>query len=308
MKLVEGVYESLISTAIAEKLQRDFPDGKYHVEKEPIDSAESHTMLAQYLADIVSIVLKEYFRDKKEAITISKQVECVNRILQFVENEWQVTALEDDMLTKEDETNFLRAIYSKTGYSEEQIKHKAQIHPEPGYRVSNLFTGTNGLSIDEEIKKDIQTADSIDLVVSFIKFTGLRLLYDEIKKFVAKKGAKLRILTTTYMGATDVKAIKTLMDLKELGDVEIKASFNKDDERLHAKAYIFKRENGFDTAYIGSSNISRSALTKGLEWNMRVTNVENPHIIRSTQATFDSYWNSAAFEPIDVYIFKLGQL
>ena len=97
MKLVEGVYESLISTAIAEKLQRDFPDSKYHVEKEPIDSAESNTMLAQYLGDIVSVVLKEYFRDKKEAITISKQVECVNRILHFVENEWQVTALEDDI-------------------------------------------------------------------------------------------------------------------------------------------------------------------------------------------------------------------
>ena len=299
MKLVEGVYESLISTAISEKLQRDFPERNYHVEKESIDSAESHSMLAQYLAEIVSVVLKEHFHDKKEVVTISKQVECVNKILHFIENEWQVTDLEDDMLTKEDETSFLRAIYSKTGYSEEQIKHRAQIHPESGYRVSNLFTGANGISIDEEIKKDIQTADSIDLVVSFIKFTGLRLLYEELKNFVSKKGARLRILTTTYMGATDVKAIKNLMDLKEFGNVEIKASFNTNDERLHAKAYIFKRENGFDTAYIGSSNISRSALTKGLEWNMRVTNIENPHIIRSTQATFDSYWNSAAFEPIE---------
>ena len=299
MKLVEGVYESLISTAIAEKLQRDFPESSFHVEKEAIDSAESHMMLAQYLAEIVSVVLKEYFRDKKEAVTISKQVDCINKILHFIENEWQVNALEDDMLTKEDETNFLRAIYSKTGYSEEQIKHKAQLHPESGYRVSNLFTGTNGLSIDEEIKKDIQTADSIDLIVSFIKFSGLRLIYEELKRFLAKNGAKLRILTTTYTGATDVKAIKWLMDLKELGDVDIKVSFNTNDERLHAKAYIFKRENGFDTAYIGSSNISRTALTKGLEWNMRITNVENPHIIRSTQATFDSYWNSAAFEPIE---------
>lgn len=299
MKLVEGVYESLISTAIAEKLKRDFPESGYHIEKKTIDSAESHTMLAQYLSEIVSVVLKEYFRDKKAAVTISKQVDCVNRILHFIENEWQVEALEDDMLTKEDETNFLRAIYNKTGYSKEQIKHKAQIHPESGYRVSNLFTGANGLSIDEEIKKDIQTADNIDLVVSFIKFTGLRLLYDELMKFVSKKGTILRILTTTYMGATDVKAIKKLMDLKVLGDVKIKASFNTNDERLHAKAYIFKRENGFDTAYIGSSNISCSALTKGLEWNLRVTNVENSHIIRSTQATFDSYWNSGAFEPIE---------
>ena len=299
MKLVEGVYESLISIAIAEKLQRDFPESKYHVEKETIDSAESHTMLAQYLANIVSVILKEYFRDKKDAITISKQVECVNRILHFIENEWQLANLNNELLSKEDEMNFLRAIYSKTGYSEEQIKHKAHIHPESGYRVSNLFTGANGLSIDEEIKKDIQTADSIDLVVSFIKFTGLRLLYEELRKFVSKKGTKLRIITTTYMGATDVKAIKALIELKELGDVKIKASYNTNDERLHAKAYIFKRENGFDTAYIGSSNISRSALTKGLEWNLRVTNIENPHIIRSTQATFDSYWNSETFEALD---------
>ena len=299
MKLVEGVYESLISTAITEKLQHDFPDCNYYVEKEPIDSAESHTMLSQYLANIVSAILKEHFHDKEGTVTISKQVECVNKILHYIENEWKVENLENDMLTKEDETNFLRAIYSKTGYTEEQIKHKAKIHPESGYRVSNLFTGANGLSIDEEIKKDIQTADSIDLVVSFIKFTGLRLIYDELKKFLSKKEAKLRILTTTYMGATDVKAVKSLLDLKNIGNVEIKASYNTNDERLHAKAYIFKRENGFDTAYIGSSNISHSALTKGLEWNMRVTNIENPHIIRSTQATFDSYWNSAVFEPIE---------
>ena len=299
MKLVEGVYESLISKAIAEKLQRDFPQSAYHVEKEAIDSAESHSMLAQYLAGIVSVVLKEYFHDRKEAVTISKQVDCVNRILHFIENEWQLESLKDDMLSEEDETKFLRAIYCKTGFSSDQIRHKALIHPESGYRVSNLFTGNNGLSIDEEIKKDIQTSDSIDLVVSFIKFTGLRLLYDELKRFVAKKGSKLRILTTTYMGATDVKAVKMLMDLKETGNVQIKVSFNTNDERLHAKAYIFKRENGFDTAYIGSSNISRSALTKGLEWNLRVTNVENPHIIRSTQATFDSYWNSEVFESME---------
>ena len=80
MKLVEGVYESLISTAIAEKLQRDFPESSFHVEKEAIDSAESHMMLAQYLAEIVSVVLKEYFRDKKEAVTISKQVDCINNV------------------------------------------------------------------------------------------------------------------------------------------------------------------------------------------------------------------------------------
>lgn len=165
-----------------------------------------------------------------------------------------------------------------------------------GYRVSSLFTGGNDISIDDEIKRDIQTADKIDFVVSFIKFEGLRLIYQYLKEFLARPGTKLRILTTTYMGATDPKAIKRLFELKESGEVEIRASFNTNQERLHAKAYLFSRNNGFDTAYIGSSNLSRSALTKGLEWNMRVTSIENSHIINKTKATFDSYWNSEDFE------------
>lgn len=86
-----------------------------------------------------------------------------------------------------------------------------------------------------------------------------------------------------------------LFNLCNLGNVEIRASFNTKQERLHAKSYIFTRKSNFDTAYIGSSNLSRSALTRGLEWNMRVTTIENPHIINKTKATFDSYWNSDDF-------------
>lgn len=153
--------------------------------------------------------------------------------------------------------------------------------------------------MDDEIRRDIQTADNIYLVVSFIKFEGLRLLIDDLQNFVRRGNTCLRILTTTYMGATDPKAIRALYKLKEFGNVEIKASFNTKQERLHAKSYIFSRNNGFDTAYIGSSNMSRSALTKGLEWNIRVTSVENGHIIHKTKATFDNYWNSDDFELVD---------
>jgi HKD family nuclease len=157
----------------------------------------------------------------------------------------------------------------------------------------------NDISMDDEVRRDIQIADEIDLVVSFIKFEGLRLLIDDLRKFVMRPDTRLRVMTTTYMGATDPKAVRMLYSLSEMGNVEIRASFNTKQERLHAKAYIFSRKSNFDTAYIGSSNISRSALTKGLEWNMRVTTIENPHIINKTKATFDSYWNSDDFEPID---------
>lgn len=300
MEIVPGVYETLISQAIEEKLA-GFPNTEFLIKKEDIDSADSYMRLADYLADVVSGILKEYFRDKDAKTTISKQVDVVNRILKFIEDEWRTEQIdtEQDQLSEESKLQFLRGIYSKIGYTEEQIEAKAKNHPVSGYRVSNLFTGGNDISMDDEVRRDIQTADQIDLVVSFIKFEGLRLLIDELRNFVQRAGTRLRVITTTYMGATDPKAIRRLYELAQLGDVAIRASFNTQQERLHAKAYIFNRHNGFNTAYIGSSNLSRSALTKGLEWNMRVTSVENPHIINKTIATFDNYWNSDDFEPIN---------
>lgn len=300
MELISGVYESLVSRALERKLA-ELPTDKFLIKKVAIDSAESCKMLSEYLAEVVCEILKNYFREQTSEKSISAQVEVVNRVLQFIESEWKdVQVLTSDyQLSEESKLQFLRGIYSKVGYTEAQVEERAKNHPISGYRVSSLFTGGNDISIDDEIKRDIQTADQIDFVVSFIKFEGLRLIYQSLKDFLGRPGAKLRVLTTTYMGATDPKALRKLFDLKEYGDVEIRASFNNNQERLHAKAYIFYRNNGFDTAYIGSSNLSRSALTKGLEWNMRVTSVENTHIINKTKATFDSYWNSDDFEPID---------
>lgn len=300
MQLVPGVYETLVSAAIERKLT-ELPTDKFLIKKVDIDSAESCKMLSDYLAEVVCEILKNYFREQNPSKSIAAQVEVVNRVLHFIESEWRdddvVTA--DYKLCDESKLQFLRGIYSKVGYTDEQVEEKAKNHPISGYRVSSLFTGGNDISIDDEIKRDIQTADKIDFVVSFIKFEGLRLIYQYLKDFLGNQGARLRILTTTYMGATDPKAIRKLFELKEFGNVEIRASFNTKQERLHAKAYIFSRNNGFDTAYIGSSNLSRSALTKGLEWNMRVTSTENSHIINKTRATFDSYWNSDDFEAID---------
>lgn len=298
MEILPGVYETLISQAIEERLQ-NYARSDYYIKKENIDSAESYKMLADYLAEVVSGILKNYFRDKDVKVTISNQVDVVNRILRFIEEEWQDIETTSEQLSETSKLQFLRGIYSKVGYSEAQIEAKAKNHPVSGYRVSSLFTGGNDLSMDDEVKRDIQTADQIDWIVSFIKFEGLRLLYDELKDFVSRGATRLRVITTTYMGATDPKAVRMLYQLRELGKVEIKASFNTRQERLHAKSYIFRRNNSFDTAYIGSSNISRSALTRGLEWNMRITSVENGHIIHKTQATFDNYWNSDDFETID---------
>lgn len=300
MKIAPGVYETLISRAIEERLAQ-FPPDKYYVSKDDIDSAESYKMMAAHLAAVVAEVLKDYFQSRDAEETISRQVDVVNRILKFIEDEWHAedVVTHPEQLSLESKTQFLRGIYNKVGHTDAQIRAKAADHPVTGYRVSNLFTGGGDISMDDEVRRDIHTADHIDLVVSFIKFEGLRLIIDDLRQFVRRPGTTLRVLTTTYMGATDPKAIRMLHTLSEEGDVSIRASYNTRQERLHAKAYLFCRDSGFDTAYIGSSNISRSALTKGLEWNLRVTSVENAHIIAKTRATFDNYWHSDDFEPVD---------
>ncbi|MFP3457413.1 phospholipase D-like domain-containing protein, partial [Psychrobacter sp. SIMBA_152] len=150
------------------------------------------------------------------------------------------------------------------------------IFPLTGLTQSELFSGANaGISLETELKREIKSSDTIYWLVSFIKWTGLRIFKNELEAFT-KSGNKLKVITTSYMGATDAKAVEFLANLP---NTEVKLSYNNQQERLHAKSYLFMRNTGFHTGYIGSSNLSHSALTSGLEWNLKITAQEIPHII-----------------------------
>ena len=168
--------------------------------------------------------------------------------------------------------------------------------PETPLTESSLFTGSpSDPQLVHELAREMRSADSVDLLVSFIKWSGLRLLMPAFEE-ITGRGGEVRILTTSYMGASDAAAVEWLA---RQPNVSIRVSYDTERTRLHAKAYHFKRKSGFSTAYIGSANMSQAAMTSGLEWNLKVTAQDLPHILEKFEAEFETYWNSQEFIPFN---------
>ena len=121
----------------------------------------------------------------------------------------------------------------------------------------------------------IRRADRIDLAVAFIKSSGLALIFDALADALQYRTARLRILTSDYLDVTEPQALRRLMLLGERGaDIRV---FESGEQSFHLKAYItIQTQHGREVwgcAFVGSSNISRTALTDGLEWNYRVDRI-----------------------------------
>ncbi len=287
MSLQEGLYEQLITKIITRKIE-DLDQDAYFIRSVVLDKAEASRYLSQYLADTLTYALNSIKGDDD----ILQKIELSNKVIQVLIQELPDLSLTENLV--ENEGKLLQAVIKKLDFAYPDVVGRIrQIMPYTRLSQSELFTGSNaGISLESEIKKEILSSDEICWLVSFIKFSGIRIFKNELEEFT-NSGKKLRIITTTYMGATDVKAVEFLSGLK---NTEIKVSYNTYHERLHAKAYLFLRNSGFDTGYIGSSNLSRSALTNGLEWNLKVTTREVGHIIDKFQKTFDTYWQDKEFE------------
>ena len=280
------LYEQVINNALTRELA-EIPEARKAVA--PIDKAEASKVLAQYLADVIQKGLDNVLDNGGD---ISAQIELSNRIVNLI----QSTTKEPDFaaLGVDERAEQLFALLRKADPRLAVGKTAANIErPETSIAQSSLFTGAvHEPQMFTELKKEIISADRIDMLVSFIKWSGLRLIMDELREFT-QNGGELRVITTSYMGATDVKAIE---ELRRLHNAQIKVSYNTKTTRLHAKAYIFYRNTGFTTAYVGSSNLSNAALTSGLEWNTKVTRRDLPETFDKIAATFEYYWNDREFE------------
>ena len=284
--LQHGLYEQVINNALNSELA-EIPEARKAVA--PIDKAEASKVLAQYLVDVVQKGLDNVLDNGGD---LSAQIALTNQIVSLIQN----TTKEADFasLGVDQRAEQLLALLREADPRLAVGKTAADLsRPETSIAQSSLFTGAiHEPQMYTELKKEIVSADRIDMLVSFIKWSGLRLLMDELREFT-QNGGELRIITTSYMGATDVKAIE---ELRQLPNTKIKVSYDTKRTRLHAKTYVFYRNTGFTTAYVGSSNLSNAAISSGLEWNVKVTRKDLPETIDKIAATFESYWNSNEFE------------
>ncbi|WP_307402729.1 DUF3427 domain-containing protein [Paenibacillus anaericanus] len=288
----QGLYEQIINNITTQQLAALDPE-QYEIGKEALDAEEARKLLSTYLAAVTRRALKVVREQSQDDEAVLAQVRTCNEILATLKG--TLGEEEYNELRLDEQGEVLTYVYSKLNHIR-GLKEQKVLRPATPLSQSSLFTGSHSEpNMMHELQREIVTSDEIDLLVSFIKWSGIRCLMEQLKEFTAG-GGRLRIITTTYMEATDYKAV---VELSKLPNTCIQISYDTDKTRLHAKAYIFRRNTGFTTAYVGSSNLSNPALTSGLEWNVKVTEKDSYDVLKKIEATFESYWNDREFKAFD---------
>ena len=278
--LSPGLYDHPPSEAGHQQLSVQ-PAGRHTLA--PLDPAEVPQRLSRYLRQLSQIALAAL----PEAQRQQRQLALVNQIVSLLQQQTPTAISTGDQLHPS--FQLLQELLVSPLLPNESPLIRPLIPLADG---TLLINAPSEPSVGLALQAEVPSADRIDLLCAFIKWSGLRLLQDVLKQHL-NAGRSLRVLTTVYMGATDRKALDWLVEHK----AQVRVSTDTRRTRLHAKAWLFQRASGASTAYIGSSNLSAAALLDGLEWNVRLAALETPDMLRKFQDTFDTYWEESEFEP-----------
>lgn len=269
-ELPEGLYELLKTEGLVTTLSK-LPQLEPRFGAVGDESAPD--ILSRHVADAV--------RDALAAARPADRVALANRLLEALQQKDRIV----------EGPAVLHSLHRPDTLKRRQLRR-------PTTRLSDSALLTNSKddpNLAAELRTEIESADTVDLLCAFVRWTGLRLLESALEQ-LKERGVKLRVITTTYMGATERRAIDELVNRY---GAEVKISYETHSTRLHAKAWLFRRNSGFHTAYVGSSNLSSAALLDGLEWNVRLSSVATPALLQKFEVTFDSYWEQRTFQSYD---------
>ncbi|WP_345047450.1 DUF3427 domain-containing protein [Streptomyces rameus] len=279
---IAGVYEKLITRDVRDELERFEAAGWTAVDAEVSTESAPHVM-ARHIGEAVGRRLAQ--------LPAADRVKVANRILEAL-----ATASTPESDNVDPVNTIVEGPRQLLALAKQEAPGVYALRPLTPLSETSLITNSpEDLSLGAELRAELATADRIDLLCAFVKWYGIRVLEDSLRA-ARERGVPIRVITTTYIGATDRHALDRLV--RDFG-ATVKVNYETRSTRLHAKAWLFRRETGFDTAYVGSSNLSKAALLDGLEWNVRLSSVATPAVLNKFEATFDAYWNDIAFETYD---------
>ncbi|MCY3879085.1 MAG: DUF3427 domain-containing protein [Rhodobacteraceae bacterium] len=273
-RLHSGVYEDLLTSALEKEVAVREAEG-WWINIAPADGEARPELLARHIYQVALRALEAVPGGTQPA----GQVALVNQLIEVLVRHG---ALDDDRVA--DSVRLLL----EAGEGKQSDTNRPNL---PLRRTGLLVNARRDAQIASEIALEIPSADRIDLLCAFVRFSGLRLFHTELKNRVLQ-GAELRVIASVYTGSTERRALDALVEL----GAQVKISYETSRTRLHAKAWLFHRRSGLHTAYVGSSNLTHAAQIDGLEWNVRVSAVENPEVIERFRATFEQYWHEPEFE------------
>ena len=287
MEFNDGLYDQLISESLWDALSTGTDENGRTLE--PLSPEDSHERLADELARQLVRILDDL--DGEGQGKVQRQLELVNSILVDVRHRLGKPSGQIDTLSEP--LKLLQAIH----------RHRpSPVLPDTGLAFPWLFTAGKGSpSLLNELRRELAACDQVDILVSFITHSGVRKLLDILQTVTAlgaegQPQVRLRVLTTTYTGATEIQALD---ELAKLPGCEIRVSLDGRRTRLHAKAWLFQRKTGFGSAYVGSANLSGAALMGGMEWTVKFTERGQPGLFERAKAHFETLWEDNEFQAYD---------
>jgi superfamily II DNA or RNA helicase/HKD family nuclease len=273
-----GLYEVLVTESLRSELDALAPG--LSAAKHKLRSADAADRIALHL----QLVLRRYLHDLPDHQRVEAGIELARAVVALAA---QRTRVESD-----DERPTAEVLQAIQGHRPDGTVAEIVAPSTPLLDTTLLTNAPGEPRIGHQLLSEIASADRIDVVMAFIRRTGIKPMIDALRRHCAA-GRALRVLTTTYTGSTELEALEALRTIG--GDVRV--SYDTSCTRLHAKAWLFHRDSGFSTAFVGSSNLTHSAQVMGLEWNVRVSGIRNGDVVQKVAAVFDAYWESADFRP-----------
>jgi len=283
-----GIYEDLVTEGLRVEIEKI--GGELFADVKPVSSEDLARILSRYAAKAIVAAVESIKDDDRQ--TLGRDL--INRLVDEIAT-LTGSPTDDERLIDDGPSMLSEVARRLPDGSFERMRR-----PLLALSENSFLTNSPGEpNLIAQIKSEIESSTSIDVLMAFVFWQGIFPLMDLLKKHIAN-GGRVRLITTTYRNCTEQRALDELVKI----GAEVKVSYDTSNTRLHAKAWLFNRDHGLSTAYIGSSNLSTQAMVTGVEWNVRIAEPSNPEIIQRFKAVFDSYWQTPDYKEYDPEEFR----